>query len=141
MEQTGLSREASEVMWATLTQIVLIAETAVAMLLLASRKRDGKHRVFMVGGALLLLQIALAIGTYRVEVDHVAITHQAGSPFLLGMNASPYWITFMILLWGAGLGMIIAALLRERDLTSASAAEAEEQAGESEEEHRQRWLH
>ncbi len=142
MEQTGLSAEASEVMWATLTQIVLVAETAVAMLLLASRKRDGKHRVFMVGGALLILQIALAVVVYRVEVDHVAITHTAGSPFLLGMDASPYWITFMILLWGAGLGMIIAALLRERDLSKArEEAALEEEQADSEGEHRGRWLH
>ncbi|MCA9714246.1 MAG: hypothetical protein H6713_42340 [Myxococcales bacterium] len=142
MEQTGLSAEASEVMWATLTQIVLVAETAVAMLLLASRKRDGKHRVFMIGGAVLILQIALAVVIYHLEVDHVAITHTAGSPFLLGMDASPYWITFMILLWGAGLGMIIAALLRERDLSKAreEAALEEEQAGD-ETEHRGRWLH
>ena len=84
----------------------------------------------------------LAVVVYRIEVDHVAITHTAGSPFLLGMDSSPYWITFMILLWGAGLGMIIAALLRERDLSKArEEAALEEEQADSEEEHRGRWLH
>src|SRR5690606_28604168 len=49
LEQTGLASEKSEVMWATLAQILLVAETAVATLLLSSRRRDGKHRVLVLG--------------------------------------------------------------------------------------------
>jgi heme/copper-type cytochrome/quinol oxidase subunit 2 len=141
MDQTGLSHEPSEIMWATLTQIVLVAETVVAMLLWASRRRTGKHRVFMIGGATLLLQVAFAAVVYQLEVDYVAIAHEAGAPFLAGMNASPYWVTFMIVLWGAGLGMILAALLRERDLVKAHEEAQEEELEDSEEEPRGRWLH
>ena len=43
---------------------------------------------------------------------------------------------------GAGLGMIIAALLRERDLSKArEEAALEEEQADNEEEHRGRWLH
>lgn len=140
MQRTGLAGEQSEIMWATLTQVLLIAETAVATLLLASRRRDGKLGITMMGGALLLLQIAFAVCVYRLEVDHVALTHSAGMPFLYGMSASPYWIALMILVWGAGFGLILTALLRERDKARA-AAEAEEQSDESDEERRGRWLH
>ena len=144
MDQSGLSHSASELMWATLTQVFLIAETGIAALLLASRRRDGKHRVFMIGAAILLLQLALAVGVYRIEVEHVAATHTPGAPFLLGMGASPYWITFMILLWGAGLGMIIAALLRERELSKGATTQLDDdddQADGADDDGRGRWLH
>jgi hypothetical protein len=126
MQRSGLSGDQSEVMWATLAQVVLIAETAVAGLLLSSRRRDGKLGVSMATGALLLVQIAFAVLVYRLEVDHVALTHTAGLPFLYGMGASPYWIALMILVWGAGFGLILTALLRERDRAKAAAAESEE---------------
>lgn len=142
MQRTGLVGEQSEVMWATLTQVLLIAETAVATLLLASRRRDGKLGIFITGGALLLLQIAFAVAVYRLEVDHVALTHAAGMPFLYGMNASPYWLALMVLVWGGGLGLILTALLRERDAAkAAAAAESEEQEESSDDERRGRWLH
>lgn len=142
MQRNGLAGEQSEIMYATLTQVLLIAETAVATLLLASRKRDGKLGIGMMGGALLLLQIVFAVLVYRLEVDHVALTHSAGMPFLYGMNASPYWIALMILTWGAGFGLILTALLRERDQARAAAADADEQADEdADEERRGRWLH
>jgi hypothetical protein len=62
------------------------------------------------------------------------------------MGASPYWIALMILVWGAGFGLILTALLRERDRSkAAAAAEAEEpnEDGETGEtgDRRGRWLH
>ena len=91
------------------------------------------------------LQIAFAVLVYRLEVDHVAITHSPGLPFLYGMNASPYWVALMILVWGAGFGLILTALLRERDRAqAAAAAEAEEPTSEDDSEandRRGRWLH
>lgn len=142
MQRNGLAGEQSEIMVATLTQVLLIAETAVATLLLASRRREGKLGITMMGGALLLLQIVMAVLVYRLEVDHVALTHSAGMPFLYGMNASPYWIALMILTWGAGFGLILTALLRERDHARIAAADADEQADdENDDDRRGRWLH
>jgi len=149
MATSGLSGEQSEVMWATLAQIVLIAETAVAGLLLSSRRREGRLGISMATGALLVVQIAFAVLVYRLEVGHVAITHTPGLPFLYGMGASPYWIALMILVWGAGFGLILTALLRERDRTrAAAAAEAEENSNNNEDgetgdagDRRGRWLH
>lgn len=143
MQRSGLAGEASEVMWATLTQVLLIVETAIGALLWSSRSRDGKHRVAMLGGALIILQVAFAALVYRLEVDYVAIHHAAGSPFLLGMEASPYWIGFMILLWGAGLGLILTALLRDRDQIAAESAAAARQSDDEgdDEQPRGRWLH
>ncbi len=146
MATSGLSGEQSEVMWATLAQIVLIAETAVAGLLLSSRRREGRLGISMATGALLVVQIAFAVLVYRLEVGHVALTHTPGLPFLYGMGASPYWIALMILVWGAGFGLILTALLRERDRARAAAtAEAEEpnEDGETGDagDRRGRWLH
>ena len=145
MASSGLSGEQSEVMWATLAQVILVAETAVAGLLLSSRRRDGQLGISMATGALLVVQIAFAVLVYRLEVDHVAITHSPGLPFLYGMNASPYWVALMILVWGAGLGLILTALLRERDRAqAAAAAETDEATGEEDSEtadRRGRWLH
>lgn len=145
MASSGLSGEQSEVMWATLAQVILVAETAVAGLLLSSRRRDGKLGISMATGALLVVQIAFAVLVYRLEVDHVAVTHSPGLPFLYGMNASPYWVALMILVWGAGFGLILTALLRERDRAqAAAAAEAEEPTNEEDGEaadRRGRWLH
>lgn len=145
MATSGLSGEQSEVMWATLAQIVLIAETAVAGLLLSSRRRAGRLGISMATGALLVVQIAFAVLVYRLEVDHVALTHAPGMPFLYGMGASPYWIALMILVWGAGFGLILTALLRERDRAQAAAAAEAEEPGEDGETGdaggRGRWLH
>lgn len=146
MNRSGLGTEPSELMWATLTQVMLIAETGIGTLLWASRKRDGKHRALMVGGALLVLQTAFAALVYRLEVDFVAIYHSAGKPFLMGMNASPYWIALMILLWGGGLGLILTALLRDRDRIAEEkrAEEAAHYEGDNDgndDDGRHRWLH
>ncbi|HEY8380128.1 MAG TPA: hypothetical protein VIK91_26745 [Nannocystis sp.] len=144
MQRNGLAGEQSEIMWATLTQVLLVAETAVATLLLVSRRRAGKLGIAMLGGALLLLQIVFAVLVYRLEVDHVALTHTAGMPFLYGMNASPYWIALMILTWGAGFGLILTALLRERDQARLAAADADDDGdgdSDSDDDRRGRWLH
>lgn len=114
MQNTGLIGEESEVMWATLTQILLVAETAVGTLLWTSRRRDGKHRVAVLGGLVVLLQVVLAIGVYGLEVEHVAKTNDAANPLLLGMDVSPYWMAFLMLMWAAGLAIVGAALLRDR---------------------------
>ncbi len=141
MDRAGLTGENAEVMWATLTQVLLIAETAVATLLLAARRREGKHRVAMLGGAAVVLQTALAVGVYRMEVDFVALTQSAGAPFLYGMEASPYWVAFMIFMWGTGLGLCLAALLRERDRAQAQVELEEEFEQDDDQENRGRWLH
>ncbi len=115
MNDAGLATEDSEVMWATLAQLLLAAETAVATLLWASRRRDGKLRVAFLGGALVLMQLGAVVGTYGIEVSHVALTNTPATPMLLDVDVSPYWLGFMILCWSAGLALIFTALLRRRD--------------------------
>lgn len=140
LQRSGLGSEKSEIMWATIAQGLLIAETTVAALLLASRKREGRHRVLIFAGVLVLLQLAFTAGVYNLEVEHVAMTQSSGSPLLVGMEASPYWIAFLVVLWAAGLGLVLAALLRERDRGKAEAA-AEPEGEDAEGEEPQRWLH
>lgn len=139
LDSTALRAEKSEVMWATLTQALLVAETVVATLLLASRRREGKHRVFVLGTAVALLQLVFAVAVYNLEVEHVAFTQQSGLPFMLGMEASPYWVAFLVMLWAAGLGLVLAALLRERgrERPPVAADVSEEANGDK----GRRWLH
>lgn len=138
LHETGLASEKSEVMWATLMQGLLVAETAAATLLWASRRRDGKHRVLILGAAISIVQLAFAIAVYNLEVEHVALTQAAGNPFLVGMEASPYWVAFMVVLWGAGLGLVLAALLREKNRGDRPSQAAD---GEPPEDDRPRYLH
>lgn len=126
MNSAGLATDDSEIMWATLSQLLLAAETAVATLLWASRRREGKLRVAFLGGAVVLTQLAAVFGTYGLEVEHVALTNGAASPLLLNAEVSPYWLGFLVLCWSAGLALIFTALLRRRD--ERKAAEAAEQA-------------
>ena len=128
MNEAGLATDDSEVMWATLTQLLLAAETGVATLLWASRRRDGKLRVAFLGGAVVLMQLASVFGTYGVEVEHVALNNAAASPLLLNVEVSPYWLGFVILCWASGLALIFTALLRRRDHQQAAQAEAEAEA-------------
>ena len=139
LESTHLRAEKSEVMWATLTQGLLVAETAVATLLLCSRRRDGRHRVLILGITVALLQLAFAVAVYNLEVEHVAFTQKAGMPFMMGMDASPYWVAFLVVLWAAGLALVLAALLRERGKERPTAAPtAEDEIGQDK---GNRWLH
>jgi hypothetical protein len=115
MNKAGLATSESEIMWATLTQLLLAAETAVATLLWASRRRDGKFRVAFLGSLVVLTQLGTVFWTYGIEVAHVALTNTAASPLLLDVEVSPYWLGFMILCWAAGLALIFTALLRRRD--------------------------
>jgi hypothetical protein len=139
LEQTGLASEKSEVMWATLAQILLVAESAVATLLLASRRRDGKHRVLVLGAVVTLVQLVFAVAVYNLEVEHVAFTQQPGMPLMVGMEASPYWLGLMIVLWAAGLGLVLAALMRERSRDDdAGDRTADEEDADAQ---GQRWLH
>jgi hypothetical protein len=132
MNQAGLATEDSEVMWATLTQLLLAAETGVATLLWASRRREGKLRVGFVGGSIVLMQLGAVFGTYRLEVEHVALTNSAASPLLLNAEISGYWLVFMVLCWAAGLALIFTALMRKRDEKRAAEQAAAAQAGETE---------
>ncbi len=145
LERSGLGSEKSEIMWATIAQGLLIAETSVAALLLASRRREGKHRVLVLGAAIVVMQLALTAGVYNLEVEHVALTQTSGMPLLLGMDASPYWVAFLVVLWSAGLGLVLAALLRERDRaradTDADSPSGNEGDDEGDGSEKQRWLH
>jgi len=141
LQRTGLGSEKSEIMWATIAQGLLVAETVVATLLWSSRKREGRHRVLVLGATVVLLQLGLCAGVYNLEVEHVALTQSSGSPLLVGMDASPYWLAFLVVLWAAGLGLVLAALLRERDRTKADAAAGDSDNGEEDGEEKQRWLH
>jgi hypothetical protein len=132
MNQAGLATEDSEIMWATLTQLLLAAETGVATLLWASRRRDGKLRVAFLGGAVVLMQLVAVFGTYRLEVEHVALTNSAASPLLLNAEISGYWMVFMVLCWAVGLALIFTALLRRRDDKRAAAQAAAEHKAELE---------
>ena len=122
MNSAGLATDDSEVMWATLTQLLLAAETGVATLLWASRRREGKLRVGFLGGAVVLTQLAAVFGTYGLEVEHVALTNGAASPLLLNAEVSPYWLGFLVLCWSAGLALIFTALMRRRDERKAEEA-------------------
>lgn len=135
LHQTGLASEQSEIMWATLAQGMLVAQTGVATLLWTSRRREGRHRVMVLGGVITVLQLAFAVFVYNLEVQHVAFTQHAGMPFLWGMNASPYWLAIMVVLWAAGLGLVMAALMRERDKPAA------ERGGTEANDDQGRWLH
>ncbi len=129
MNQAGLATDDSEIMWATLTQLLLAAQTGVATLLWASRRREGKLRVAFLGGAVVLMQLGAVFGTYGLEVEHVARTNAAASPLLLNAEISGYWLAFMVLCWAAGLALIFTALVRRRDekrsVEAAAAARAE----------------
>lgn len=138
LERTGLASEQSEVMWATLAHGLMIGETIVATLLWTSRRHHGRHRSLMMGASVVILQLVAAAAIYGIEVNHVAMTRAAANPFLLGMGASPYLTAFLVLLWAAGLGLILAAVLRERD--RASSDESETNVVEDDEQGR-RWLH
>jgi len=138
LDGTSLRAEKSEIMWATLTQGLLIAETAVATLLWASRRRNGKHRVLIVGTIVALLQVGFAVAVYNLEVEHVAFTQKAGLPFMIGMEASPYWVAFLVVLWAAGLGLVLAALLRERGREQPDASASSDEPGHDD---GNRWLH
>ncbi len=121
MNQAGLATADSEIMWATLAQLLLAAETGVATLLWASRRREGKLRIAFVGGAAVLMQLGAVFGTYGLEVEHVARTNSAAAPLLLNAEISGYWMAFMVLCWSTGLALIFTALLRRRDERRAQA--------------------
>lgn len=104
----------SELMWATLAQAFLLAETAVATFLWVSRRGSGKMKVAFVGGTALLLQIVGIAAVYGIEVEHVARTNTPAWPMLINVEASSYWVAFVVLLWAAGLAIVFAALRRDR---------------------------
>jgi hypothetical protein len=113
--RSSLAGMDSELMWASLAQGLLLAETAVATFLWVSRRKDGRLRTAFVGGIVLLLQSVAVAGVYALEVEHVARTNGPALPMLLNVEASNYWLGFVLLVWAAGLAVIFAALMRERD--------------------------
>lgn len=143
VRMAGLPTAEAELMWATLAQTFLFAQTAVATLLWMSRRRSGRARIGALGSLVLGLQAVAIAVVYRLEVDHVALHHRAGKPLLVGMDASPYWMLFLALLWGTALGLVLAALLRERDRTEAmqEAKRWEEEEDDDDDEKPRRWLH
>lgn len=122
MGEAGLASEDSELMWATLTQLLLVAETGVATLLWASRRRDRKARSFFIGGAVILTQLIAVVGTYGLEVEHVALNNAPAMPMLMNAEVSGYWTAFLVLCWSAGLALIFTALMRRRDQEQQEAA-------------------
>ncbi|NVB42663.1 hypothetical protein G6O69_32880 [Pseudenhygromyxa sp. WMMC2535] len=132
MTGAGLQTEDSEVMWATLTQLLLVAETGVATLLWASRRKQGKLRVAFLGSGVVIMQLVAVLGTYGAEVEHVALRNTAAMPLLLNTQVTPYWLAFLVLCWAAGLTLIFTALLRRRDERIAAARQAAQQADEPE---------
>lgn len=115
MRGAGLGSDNAELMWATLAQMLLVAETGVAALLWASRRREGKMRVAFVGGAAVIMQLLAVVGTYGLEVQHVAVTNGAAMPLLANADVSPYWTAFLILCWAIGLALVLTALMRRKD--------------------------
>lgn len=126
LKSSGLGSEESELMIATLTQVFLLAETVVATLLWASRKRDNKLRVFLVGSSVALLQALFCVAVYGLEVEFVARTNEAAKPFLLGMGLSGYWIAFMVLLWTGGAALIYLALRKQPEQGQENKSEPED---------------
>jgi ABC-type Na+ efflux pump permease subunit len=124
MHSAGLATSESEVMWATLTQVLLVAETGVATLLWSSRRRDDKLRIAFVGGAVVVMQLLSVFGTYGLEVSHVAINNAPAMPLLLNAQISPYWLGFLVLCWAAGMALIFTALMRRRDEQAQAKAQA-----------------
>lgn len=126
MNHAGLLDESSELMRATLGQLLLLAETSVAILLWAARHRQNKLRIAFVGGSVVLMQLGALIGTYMLEVEHVARTNRAAQVMLLGVEVSPYWMAFLVLCWAAGIALILTALHRSRDEQRTTTAVADE---------------
>jgi len=141
LQRSGLANDVAEPMWATLVQCVLAAETLAATVLYVASGSRHRHRVAAVGAFVVALQLGGAVGIYNMEVAFVALHKAAANPFFLAMDASPYWLVFLVLLWAAGFGLILAALLRERDR-----AETEDNGDDADDEHEgdekpPRWLH
>jgi hypothetical protein len=126
MNHAGLGHESSELMKATLAQLLLLAETSVAILLWTARNRQNKLRIGFVGGSVVLLQLGAMIGTYMLEVEHVARTNQPANILLLGVEVSPYWMAFLILCWAAGIALILTALHRSREEQRSAASSPDE---------------
>lgn len=132
MTHAGLATDRSELMIATLGQVLLLAETSAAVLLWVARRREHKLRIAFVGGSVALMQLAALVGTYVLEVEHVARTNSAAGLALFGVEVSPYWLAFLVMCWASGIALIITALLRERSAKQqASASSSEEPADES----------
>ncbi|MFO0635656.1 MAG: hypothetical protein U0168_22675 [Nannocystaceae bacterium] len=139
----AVSRTKSGIMWATIAQGLLVAETAVATLLLASRRRDGRHRVLILGAAVVLLQLAFTAGVYNLEVEYVAFTQSSAHPLLVGMGIAVLdRIHGRAVGGGPGPGARGAAAGRDRTAAAAEAsAESDSGEGEGEGEEPERWLH
>jgi hypothetical protein len=126
MNHAGLLDQSSELMKATLAQLLLLAETSVAILLWAARRRENKLRIAFIGGSIALMQLGAMIGTYILEVEHVARTNRGAQVLLLGVEVSPYWLAFLVMCWAAGIALILTALHRGREQQHVAAPSADE---------------
>jgi hypothetical protein len=126
LERSGFDH-GHELMWATLATGLLAVETAVATILLSARKRSGRHRVLILGALVVAAQLGAALGVYQIESLFISSTNSPANPLLIGMDASPYWLILLVLLWATGLGLILAAVLRERDRGEVERTDNEEE--------------
>lgn len=140
LRRAGMDSQHTEVMWATITHCVFIAETIAATLLAASRWVQRRAGILAVGGIVVLLQTIAGGMLYSLEVEYVAVAKSAIDPFSLAASSSAYWLVFLVLLWASGLGLILAALLRERDRLE-RAHEDDERDENGDDESPNRWLH
>lgn len=131
MTHAGLASDRSELMIATLGQVLLLAETSAAVLLLVSRRREHKLRIAFIGGTVALMQLAALVGTYVLEVEHVARTNRPAGLALFGVEVSPYWLAFLVMCWATGLALILTALHRSRSEQVQSAGPSAESSDEA----------
>lgn len=143
LHHAGLHTGPSQPMIATLAQVLLVAESLAAALLWAAQSSGARRtRILVFASTVLVLQLGAIVAMYAREVEHVMLQHGVTDPFSLALEASPYMLAFLVLLWAAGFGLILAALLRERDHAEAEQELASDEDGEDDnEETPPRWLH
>lgn len=143
LHHAGLHTGPSEPMVATLAQVLLVAECVAATLLWGAQCTGARRsRIFVFGATLLVLELGTIAAMYAREVEHVMLRQGLADPFSLALEASPSMLAFLVLLWAAGFGLILAALLRERDHAEAEQEVTVDEEGDDEsEETPPRWLH
>lgn len=145
LARAGLTDAESALMSATLIQAIWTAETLAATLLGAARRTALARRwIFVLGSFVVGLQAFATVMLYRAEVEHVVLFQRATHPLAIAQDASPYALIFLMLLWAAGFGLILAAVLRDRDRAERETGPREEDEDELDEDGNDtppRWLH
>jgi type VI protein secretion system component VasK len=91
-----------------------------------------------VGRATLLGAIAASCAIWWLAPVPPAATFEISGADFRGAA----WIILLVSLWGVGLGLVLTALLRERDRAAAEEAEKDDDdAADDEGSDRRRWLH